>query len=69
MQARHTHRSLGGKNSDYFAELLFGAAKARCVLTGVNWRLAAPEIAYILKDAGVTTLFLDGRILPPSLKA
>lgn len=48
-----------GKNSDYFAELLFGAAKARCVLTGVNWRLAAPEILFILKDAGVTTLFVD----------
>lgn len=53
-----------GKNSDYFAELLFGAAKARCVLTGVNWRLAAPEILFILKDAGVTVLFVDAEYYP-----
>lgn len=53
-----------GKNSDYFAELLFGAAKARCVLTGVNWRLAAPEILFILKDAGVTALFVDAEYYP-----
>jgi len=66
-----------GKNSDSYIELLFGAAKARCVLTGVNWRLAAPEIAFILKDAGVSVLFVDaeyhdlaGTLLPdlPQLK-
>jgi fatty-acyl-CoA synthase len=47
-----------GKNSDLYFELLFGAARAGAVLVPVNWRLAAPEIAAILSDAGVTTLFL-----------
>jgi acyl-CoA synthetase (AMP-forming)/AMP-acid ligase II len=47
-----------GKNSDLYFELLFGAARAGAALVPVNWRLAAPEIAAILADAGVTTLFL-----------
>jgi acyl-CoA synthetase (AMP-forming)/AMP-acid ligase II len=46
------------KNSDYFFELLFGAAKARDVLVPVNWRLAPAEIAYILTDAEAEVLFV-----------
>ena len=46
------------KNSDSFYELLFGAARANCVLVPVNWRLAGPEIAYVLKDAGAALLFV-----------
>ncbi|MSR13790.1 MAG: long-chain-fatty-acid--CoA ligase [Gammaproteobacteria bacterium] len=45
-----------GKNSDLFFELLFGAAKARCVMVGVNWRLALPEMQYILNDSGCEVL-------------
>ena len=47
-----------GKNSDAFFELVFGAAKANIVLVPVNWRLAPPEIAAILADAGITLLFV-----------
>lgn len=47
-----------GKNSDRYFELLFGAAKAEAVLVGVNWRLAPPEIEYILNDAGCETVFV-----------
>src|SRR5579859_1087976 len=47
-----------GKNSDHYFELLFGAAKAGIVMAPVNWRLAAPEIAYILGDTGAATLFV-----------
>ncbi|MCC6709603.1 MAG: long-chain-fatty-acid--CoA ligase [Gammaproteobacteria bacterium] len=47
-----------GKNSDRYFELLFGAAKAETVLVGINWRLALPEIEYILNDAGCTTVFV-----------
>jgi len=47
-----------GKNSDRYFELLFGAAKAEAVLVGVNWRLALPEIEYILSDAGCGTVFV-----------
>ncbi|MEQ8662905.1 MAG: long-chain-fatty-acid--CoA ligase [Gammaproteobacteria bacterium] len=47
-----------GKNSDYYFELLFGACKANAVVVGVNWRLAAPEIEYILNDARCELLFV-----------
>ncbi len=47
-----------GKNSDLFFELLLGALKARVVLVPVNWRLAPPEAAAILADAGVDTMFV-----------
>jgi acyl-CoA synthetase (AMP-forming)/AMP-acid ligase II len=47
-----------GKNSDRYCEVLLGAFKARGVVVGVNWRLAAPEIAYVLNDAGCEVLFV-----------
>ena len=46
------------KNTDAFYEILFGSAKARTALAPVNFRLAAPEIAYILKDAGARFRFV-----------
>ena len=46
------------KNSDHYFEILFGAAKANAVLVGVNWRLAAPEVAYILDHSGSEVLFV-----------
>ena len=39
------------KGSDAFFILWLGCLKARACLTPVNWRLAPPEIAFILKDA------------------
>lgn len=47
-----------GRNSDRYFTLLAGAIKANMVIVGVNWRLAPPEVAYILKDAGCATLFV-----------
>jgi acyl-CoA synthetase (AMP-forming)/AMP-acid ligase II len=47
-----------GKNSDQFYEIWFGALKARVCLAPVNFRLAAPEIAYILKDSDAKILFV-----------
>jgi acyl-CoA synthetase (AMP-forming)/AMP-acid ligase II len=44
------------KGADGFFVLWFGALKAGACLTPVNWRLAPPEIAFILKDAGVRLL-------------
>jgi acyl-CoA synthetase (AMP-forming)/AMP-acid ligase II len=55
---RHDRVGYLGRNSDAYFELLFGTAKAGAALVPINWRLAAPEIAMILADAGVTTLFL-----------
>src|SRR3984957_11873535 len=39
-----------GKNSDVYFELLMGAMKANVVMAPVNWRLAGPEIAFIVGD-------------------
>lgn len=52
-----------GKNSHHFYELLFGIAKAGGVICPINWRLAVPEVAYILKDAQVRLLFLGKEYL------
>src|SRR6201746_2692595 len=37
-----------GKNSDIFFELLLGSIKAHVVMAPVNWRLAGPEIDFIV---------------------
>ena len=47
-----------GKNSDIYFELLLGAMKANAVMTPVNWRLAAPEIAFIIADCKAPVLFV-----------
>ncbi len=47
------------KNNDHFLPFLFGAIKARAVLTPVNFRLAAPEVGYIVRDSGAR-LFVVG---------
>lgn len=46
------------KNTDVYYEMMFGCAKSRTVLTGVNTRLAAPEFQFILSDAKVKVLFV-----------
>ena len=52
--------ALLAKNSDRFFDRLFGAAKAGMVLTPINFRLKAPEIAYIVADAGARLLIVAG---------
>jgi fatty-acyl-CoA synthase len=47
-----------GKNSDSFFELLFGAMKANVVMAPVNWRLAGPEVAFIVQDCAAAALFV-----------
>jgi acyl-CoA synthetase (AMP-forming)/AMP-acid ligase II len=46
------------KNGPDFFELWFGAAKAGVVLVPVNYRLAPPEIAYVVNDAAAELLFV-----------
>ena len=46
------------KNTAVYYEMMFGAAKARAVMNGVNTRLAAPEVKFILTDAKIGTLFV-----------
>jgi fatty-acyl-CoA synthase len=46
------------KNSDLFYEVVLGCTKANAVVVGINWRLAPPEVAYILNDSGAKILFV-----------
>src|SRR4051812_34076232 len=47
-----------GKNSDFYFELLMGAMKANVVMAPVNWRLAGPEVAFIVEDCKAAILFV-----------
>ncbi len=51
------------KNVPEYFELLFGAAKARAVTVAVNWRLAPPEMAYILNHSRVKVLLVGREFL------
>lgn len=53
-----------GKNSDWYYQLLIGNSKADMVTVGVNWRLAPPEVAYILNDSEARVLFIGPEFLP-----
>lgn len=48
-----------GKNSDHYFEILYGCAKANAAMVAVNWRLAPPEVEFILNDAEVQVLFVS----------
>jgi acyl-CoA synthetase (AMP-forming)/AMP-acid ligase II len=48
-----------GKNSAPYFEILFGVNKADAALLPLNWRLAAPELAAVLRDAEPTILIAD----------
>ncbi len=47
-----------GKNSHLYFEIMVGAAKLGAVMVPVNWRLAPPEVAYILNDCQAKLLFI-----------
>src|SRR5262249_45998235 len=46
------------KNNPAFFELWFGATKADAVLVPVNFRLAPPEVAFVVNDAQAELLFV-----------
>ena len=46
-------------NTDRFFELQFGTAKCGTVLVPVNFRLAPPEVAFVVNDATAEVLFVD----------
>ncbi|MEU5847815.1 fatty acid--CoA ligase [Saccharopolyspora shandongensis] len=53
-----------GKESEKFYELLFACAKSGVVVVPVNWRLAADEVEYILRDSSAELLFVEEEFLP-----
>lgn len=52
------------KNSPEQAELFFGAAKLNAVPAPVNYRLAPPEIAYIVEDSGARVFVVGEEFVP-----
>ncbi|HEY8616347.1 fatty acid--CoA ligase [Phenylobacterium sp.] len=55
-----------GKNSDHYFELLIGAAKAGVVMTPIGWRLAPPEVAYIVQDSEAPIVFVGPEVIGQS---
>ena len=55
---------LANNSSDYF-EMLYGCAKIGAILVCLNWRLAAPELEFIMRDSTPIALIYD----PPFAEA
>ncbi|MDA0338742.1 MAG: AMP-binding protein, partial [Proteobacteria bacterium] len=53
------HVGYFGKNTDCFVQLKAGTNKVRGILTPVNWRLAPPEVQYVLDHADVKVLVVS----------
>jgi long-chain acyl-CoA synthetase len=51
------------KNTPEYFTHLFGGAKLNAVSVAVNWRLAAPEMQFIIDDADATVLFIGEEFL------
>jgi fatty-acyl-CoA synthase len=49
-----------GLNHPDLLGLLLAAARCGLILVPLNWRLAAPELAFILRNAGAKVLFAQG---------
>lgn len=52
-----------GKNIAEYFTLFFGAAKVNAVTVAVNWRLAPPEMAYILDNAEAKVIVIETEFL------
>jgi acyl-CoA synthetase (AMP-forming)/AMP-acid ligase II len=61
---RQARIAILSKNAPAFFELWFGAAKADVVLVPVNFRLAPPEVAYVIADAGAEVVFVGADFYP-----
>jgi len=59
-----TRVALLDKNSDLYFEAALGIALAGATIVTVNWRLAAPEVEYILADSDSEILFVGRDYLP-----
>ena len=61
--ARQERVAILTRNSVEFCEIMLGCLKAGTVALPLNWRLAAPEIAYILQHAQARVLFCAAEFL------
>ena len=49
-----------GLNAPIYFDLLFAAARLGAIFVPLNFRLTGPELDYIVNDAGIHTLVVDG---------
>ncbi|MDO9368487.1 MAG: fatty acid--CoA ligase [Sphingopyxis sp.] len=56
------HIAYLGKNDPAYFVLLYAAARLGAVMVPIGWRLAEPEIEYILADTGAALLFSDAEM-------
>lgn len=56
---------LAHNSSDYF-EILYGCAKIGAILVCLNWRLAVPELAFVIEDAQPSALIYDEEFAEPA---
>lgn len=54
-----------GRNRDLYFEYWMGAIRAGMVMVPINWRLAPPEIAYVIGDCAPALLVADPDFLAP----
>ena len=52
------------KNGPEYFDVLIGGAKANAVDVAVNWRLAPPEVAYIVNDSQSKVLIVGEEFVP-----
>ena len=52
------------KNSVDYAEIQYGSIKSRTVLVGLNWRLAGPEVVFVVNDSESEILFVGPDFYP-----
>ena len=52
------------KNGPEYFDVLIGGAKANAVDVAVNWRLAPPEVAYIVNDSQSKVFFVGEEFVP-----
>jgi len=58
------HVAFLDKNSPEYLEVVMGGAKINAVSVAVNWRLAPPEVAYIVNDADAKVLVVGEDFVP-----
>jgi acyl-CoA synthetase (AMP-forming)/AMP-acid ligase II len=53
-----------GKNTDAYFEGWFGAMKIGAIMVPIGWRLAPPEVAFMLADSDIKVLFVGRELMP-----
>ena len=56
--------SLLAQNSGEYFVILFACGRLGVILNTLNWRLTAPELAYILADCAPSALFYEAMFAP-----